>query len=142
LNDQGVHYYGVWEYPYGGHIDNRGADADFIGIGNARDVHHASARAPFDVTSRRYGVYVESLAQGHYAIAQAGKTVFSFKVAELRYDIIYGPSYAEVLERYNSIAGPAFMPPTWAFGSMKYMVAGRRTRRPPRHGQRTSQGIG
>ena len=84
FNDQGEHYYGVWEYPYGGHIDNRGADADFLGIGNARDVHHASARAPFYVTSRRYGVYVESLAQGHYAIAQAGKTVFSFKVAELR----------------------------------------------------------
>jgi len=118
FNDQGEHYYGVWEYPYGGHIDDRGADADFLGLGNARYVHHASARAPFYVTSRRYGIYVKTLAQGHYAIAQAGKTVFSFKDAQLIYDIIYGPSGAEVLSRYNAMAGPAFMPPTWAFGTI------------------------
>ena len=118
FNDQGEHYYGVWEYPYGGHIDNRGADAAFQGLGNARYVHHASARAPFYVTSRKYGIYVESLALGHYAIAQAGKTVFAFKEGQLKYDIIYGPSYAEVLDRYNEMAGPAFMPPTWAFGTI------------------------
>jgi alpha-D-xyloside xylohydrolase len=118
FNDQGEHYYGVWEYPYGGHIDNRGADADFLGLGHARYVHHASARAPFYVTSRRYGIYVQSLAQGHYAIAQAGRTVFSFRDSELKYDIIYGPSYADVLNRYNAMAGPAFMPPTWAFGTI------------------------
>jgi alpha-D-xyloside xylohydrolase len=118
FNDQGEHYYGIWEYPFGGHIDNRGADADFLGLGNARDVHHASARAPFYVTSKRYGIYVQTLAQGHYAIAQAGKTVFSFKDAELKYDIIYGSSYADVLRRYNAMAGPAFMPPIWAFGSI------------------------
>jgi len=118
FNDQGEHYYGIWEYPYGGNIDNRGADADFLGLGNARYVHHASTRAPFYVTSRRYGVYVESLAQAHYAIAQAGKTTFSFKDSQLKYDIIYGPSYADVLNRYNVLAGPAIMPPTWAFGTI------------------------
>jgi len=118
FNDQGEHYYGIWEYPYGGHIDNRGADADFLGLGNARYVHHSSARAPFYVTSRRYGIYVQSLAQAHYAIAQAGKTVFSFKDSELKYDIIYGSSYAEVLDRYNAMAGPSFMPPTWSFGTI------------------------
>ena len=118
FNDQGEHYYGVWEYPFGGHIDNRGADANFLGLGNQRYVHHASARAPFYVTSRRYGIYVESLAQGHYAIAQVGKTVFSFKDSQLKYDIIYGPSYVDVFNRYNALAGPAIMPPTWAFGSI------------------------
>ena len=118
FNDQGEHYYGIWEYPYGGHIDNRGADADLLGLGNARYVHHASTRAPFYVTSRRYGVYVESLAQAHYAIAQAGKTTFSFKDSQLKYDIIYGPAYADVLNRYNALAGPAIMPPTWAFGTI------------------------
>lgn len=118
FNDQGEHYYGIWEYPHGGHIDDRGADAAFQGMGNARNVHHASARAPFYVTSRNYGIYVESLALGHYAIAQAGKTVFSFKEGQLKYDIIYGPSYAEVLNRYNAMAGPAFMPPPWAFGTI------------------------
>lgn len=79
------------------------------GLGNARYVHHSSARAPFYVTSRRYGIYVQSLAQAHYAIAQAGKTVLSFKDSELKYDILYGPSYAEVLNRDNAMGGPAFI---------------------------------
>jgi alpha-D-xyloside xylohydrolase len=118
FNDQGEHYYGIWEYPFGGHIDNRGADQDFLGLGNQPYVHHASVRAPFYATSKKYGIYVESLAQGHYAVAQAGKTSFSFKDAQLKYDIIYGPSYADVLNRYNALAGPAWMPPTWAFGSI------------------------
>jgi alpha-D-xyloside xylohydrolase len=118
FDDQGEHYYGIWEYLFGGNIDNRGADHDFLGLGNQRYVHHSSARAPFYVTSKKYGIYVESLAQAHYSMAQAGKTSFSFKDSQLKYDIIYGPSYGEVLSRYNTLAGPAFMPPLWAFGSI------------------------
>jgi hypothetical protein len=38
--DRGEHYYGVWEYPFGGNIDNRGADQDFLGLANQRYVHH------------------------------------------------------------------------------------------------------
>ncbi len=118
FNDQGEHYYGIWEYPFGGNIDNRGADRDFLGLRRMRDVNFSSARAPFYVTSKKYGIYVETVAEGHYSIAQAGKTSFSFRDAQLKYDIIYGPSYADVLNRYNAITGPAFMPPAWAFGSI------------------------
>jgi alpha-glucosidase (family GH31 glycosyl hydrolase) len=118
FNDQGEHYYGIWDHPFGGSLDNRGADRDFLGMGNERHVHHASGRAPFYMTSNKYGIYVESLAQAHYALAQAGKTTFSFKAAQLKYNIIHGPSYADILSQYNAIAGPAFMPPTWAFGSI------------------------
>jgi alpha-D-xyloside xylohydrolase len=118
FNDQGEHYYGIWEYPFGGNIDNRGADQDFRGLGNERYVHHSSARAPFYLTSRKYGIYVESLASGHYAVAQAGKTSFTFRDSQLKYDIVYGPSYDDVLNRYNAMAGPAFMPPPWAFGTV------------------------
>ena len=32
FKDQGEHYYGIWEYPFGGNIDNRGADWDFLGM--------------------------------------------------------------------------------------------------------------
>ncbi|PYV69028.1 MAG: hypothetical protein DMG96_35110 [Acidobacteria bacterium] len=118
FDDNGEHYYGIWEYPFGGNIDNRGADHDFRGMGNERYVHHASARAPFYVTSRKYGVYVQSLAAGHFSIAQAGKTSFTFTDAQLKYNIIYGPKYGDVLSRYIAIAGPAFMPPLWAFGTI------------------------
>src|SRR5712692_3559523 len=118
FNDQGGHYYGIWEYPAGGNIDDRGADRDFLGMRNSRYVHHSSARAPFYMTSSKYGIYVETLADGHYAIAQAGKTSFTFSEPQLKYDIIYGPGYADILNRYNAMAGPAFLPPLWAFGSI------------------------
>jgi len=116
--DQGEHYYGIWEYPFGGNIDNRGADRDFTGFQHMPDVNFANARAPFYMTSNKYAIYVESVAQGHFSIAQAGKTSFSFKEPQLTYDIIYGPDYANLLNRYNLLAGPPVMPPTWAFGSI------------------------
>src|SRR5271154_1240575 len=118
FGDQGEHYYGIWEMPFGGNIDNRGADHDFLGIRHQPDVNYSSARAPFYFTSKKYGVYIETTAKGHFTIAQAGKTSFSFFDTQLRYDLIYGPSYADILNRYNSIAGPSIMPPTWAFGSI------------------------
>ena len=118
FNDQGEHYYGIWEMPFGGNIDNRGADHDFLGIRHQTDVNYSSARAPFYVTSRKYGIYVETTGQGHYSVAQAGKTSFNFHDTQLKYDIIYGPTYAEVFARYNAIAGPAVMPPLWAFSSI------------------------
>ncbi len=118
FSDQGEHYYGIWEMPFGGNVDNRGADHDFLGIRHQPDVNYSSARAPFYVTSKKYGLYIETTAKGRFAIAQAGKTNFSFFDTQLKYDVIYGPSYGEVLNRYNAIAGPSIMPPAWAFGSI------------------------
>ena len=117
FKDQGEHYYGVWEYPFGGNIDDRGADADFLGVRVMPGVNYASARAPFYITSLRYGVYAETTAKGHYTIAREGRTGFSFEGARLKYDIIYGPSYRDILSRYNAMAGPSVMPPAWAFSS-------------------------
>jgi alpha-glucosidase (family GH31 glycosyl hydrolase) len=118
FKDQGEHYYGIWEYPFGQGIDNRGVDQDFLGFRRGPDVNWDSARAPFYMSSREYAIYVESTAQGHYTIAKDGKTSFSFAEPQLTYDVIYGPSYAEMLSRYNSLTGPAFMPPLWAFSSI------------------------
>lgn len=118
FKDQGEHYYGIWEYPLSESIDNRGVDHDFFGIGRMPEENWVNARAPFYVTSRKYGIYVETTAKGHYTVAKEGKTSFSFEDSALRYDILYGPSYADIFRRYNAIAGPAFMPPTWAFNSI------------------------
>jgi alpha-D-xyloside xylohydrolase len=118
FNDSGEHYYGIWEMPFGGNIDDRGAGHDFMGIRHQQDINYSSARAPFYVTSKKYGLYVETTAKGHFTIAQAGKTSFSFFDTQLKYDIIFGPTYAEIFNRYNTIAGPSIMPPTWAFESI------------------------
>ena len=50
--------------------------------------------------------------------SHVGKTGFSFHDSPLKYDFIYGPSYPEILNRYNALAGQNFMPPTWAFDSI------------------------
>ncbi|HTD21187.1 MAG TPA: TIM-barrel domain-containing protein [Terriglobales bacterium] len=118
FNDQNEHYYGIWEYPFAGSIDNRGTDQDFLGFRHGPDVNYDSARAPFYMTSKKYALYVESTAQGHYTIAKDGKTGFSFLEPQLTYDVIYGPSYSDMLNRYVELAGGAFMPPTWAFGTI------------------------
>jgi len=51
--DQGEHVHGIWEMPFGGNIDDRGADHDFMGIRHQADVNYSSARAPFYATPRR-----------------------------------------------------------------------------------------
>ncbi len=118
FDDQQEHYYGIWEYPFGGNLDNRGNDAELLGVGQNTGSYYTSARAPFYVTSRRYGIYAQSTAQGHYTVAVGGKTSFSFRAPQLRYHVIYGPAPAQVLARYAAVAGGPFMPPTWAFDSI------------------------
>jgi alpha-D-xyloside xylohydrolase len=119
LDDRQEHVYGIWEYPFGGNLDNRGTEADYLGVRTNPGVNFSSGRAPFYVTSRRYGVYVRSSARGHYRVAIGGKTSFSFDEPALRYDVIYGPSYDQVLARYTALAGaPLMMPPLWAMGAI------------------------
>lgn len=115
--DRGEHYYGVWEYPYSGGLDNRGVEEHFMSVGNMPSGSFASARAPFYVTSANYGVYVETSAPGFYRFALNGRTLFSFTSSQLTYDIIQGNSMKDVLSHYNMLAGPALLPPTWAFDS-------------------------
>lgn len=118
FQDRAEHYYGVWEYPFGGSIDDRGGDADFGGTRQLPDVNYSNARAPFYLSSRKYGIYVETVAPGHYTFSQSERTSFSFRDKQLTYDFIYGPSYADVLNRYNALAGAPVMPPLWAFDSI------------------------
>ena len=116
--DQGEHFYGIWEFPFTGNIDNRGANADFDGIQDTVNEGHSNARAPFYATSLKYGVYVPTTAWGHYNIALKGVTQFFFDSPALTYDIIYGPSYQQILSRYNAMAGPPVLPPLWALDSI------------------------
>ncbi len=116
--DLGEHYYGLWEYPPAGALDNRGASAQMLGFQKKHDANFCNARAPFYMTSKKYAIYAETFAKGQYTIACLGKTSFSFEAPELKYHILYGPSYADMLKAYNDIAGPPVMPPLWAFDSI------------------------
>jgi alpha-D-xyloside xylohydrolase len=117
FEDRKEHVYGIWEYPFGGKLDNRGTKADLLGVGKTEGVWFSSARAPFYLTSNKYGIYAESTALGHYSVAIDGKTGFWFAEPSLTYDVIYGDDPYQILARYTAIAGAPFMPPLWAFGS-------------------------
>ena len=114
----GEHYYGVWEYPLVGNIDNRRTDYDFLGLRRLPDVNYDSARAPYYMSSKKYAIYTPSTARGHYMFADENRTGFYFVGSGLTYNIIYGPTYADMMQRYTQIAGGSLMPPLWAFDSI------------------------
>ena len=119
FTDEGQHYYGVWEQTHGEDLDLRGADHAFVG----RDYQHeqvyaASIRAPFYMMSNGLGVYAETQASGDYAFAREDTTRFTFQTGELKYHLLYGPSYKQILSEYNKLAGPPDMPPLWALSSI------------------------
>jgi alpha-glucosidase (family GH31 glycosyl hydrolase) len=121
--DQEEHNYGLWEYSYygtGGALDNRGADNQaLLGLsGPAVGSGDPSGRAPFYFTSRKYGVYADTLAAGRATVAVNKRTSVTFDTPALTYHVIYGPSPAEVLARYNKLAGGSLMPPLWAFDAI------------------------
>ena len=137
--DQGERNYGLWEYSYygtGGALDNRGAsNQPLLGLsGPPVGSGDPSARAPFYVTSRKYGVYADTLALGRATVAVKERTSLSFDAPALTYNVIYGPSPAQVLARYNQLAGGSLMPPLWAFDvDLVARRPSRRLRRQRRH---------
>jgi alpha-glucosidase (family GH31 glycosyl hydrolase) len=118
FRDADERIYGIWEYPFDGRLDNRGLSQPFHGLGRQPGINFSSARAPFYLTSRRYGVHTEAETSGAYQIAVNGETSFAFDVADLTYDILYGSTPADILQSYHDLAGGAVMPPTWAFDSV------------------------
>jgi MYXO-CTERM domain-containing protein len=117
FEDRQEHVYGIWEYPWDGNLDNRGVDREYLGVGQNTGSLYTSGRAPFYLTSRRYGLYARSSARGRFTVAVNGKTSFAFDERRLVYDVIYGPRPYDVLARYAALAGGPFMPPLWSLGS-------------------------
>lgn len=116
--DQGEHVYGVFglaSTTTGANLDIRGANRDLLGVGNMPGSNWANSRAPFYVTDRKYGIWTDSEARGHYTVAVGGRTSFDFNAPTLTYYVIYGPSYREIMYGYNFLAGGSFMPPLYAF---------------------------
>jgi alpha-D-xyloside xylohydrolase len=114
--DQGEDIFGGFECPFSGTLSTRNfsrALASSVGVGGI--VNFSSAKAPFYLTTRHYGIYAQTDALGTLTFAQGGSTSFSFNVPQLTYDIIYGTDYATIMAGYNSLAGGSYMPPTWAF---------------------------
>ncbi len=120
--DQGEDIFGALELPVNATLGNRGNSLQLIGGQSVAGIDQFSgAHAPFYVTTRHYGIYVESQADGTMTFAQSGYTSFSFPLSRLTYDIIYGTNYATIMAGFNSRTVPSYMPPTWAFDSSWWM---------------------
>jgi len=118
FRDQGEEYYGVWEYAFGEKLSNRGAEYDLIGVKpGAHGMHSTNARAPFYMTSKGYGIYVDTVRLGRYAFAKKGQTRFEFEGKNLTWYFIPGKDYAALMQAHNQLAGSAFVPPDWALGT-------------------------
>ena len=84
--------------------------------GTASDLTYKNI--PFYLSSRGYGVLVNSTAKVEFEIGteRVSQMQFSVPGEELDYYIFYGPDLKEVLEKYTRLSGRPAMPPAWSFG--------------------------
>ena len=88
----------------------------------------AYKNVPLYLTSRNYGVYVESTAKVSFEVASESveKVRFSVEGEDLAYYVIKGTDPKDVLSKYTAIMGRPALPPSWTFGmwmSSCYKVA-------------------
>ena len=117
--DQGEEILGAFECPTGGTVSARNSSGQFGGHLSVTNIlQWCSAKAPFYLTTRHYGIYAETDVLGTMTLGQGGFTSFSFNVPQLTYDIIYGATYADIMSGFNARSGGALMPPLWMFDSI------------------------
>ncbi len=73
---------------------------------------------PFYLTNRGYGVFVNHPEMVSFELGseKVERVQFSVPGERLDYFVIYGPTPAEVLERYTALTGRPALPPAWSFG--------------------------
>jgi len=73
---------------------------------------------PFYITNRGYGVHVRDTGAVSFEVGseKASRVLFSVPGQVLEYDIIYGPTPKEILEKYTAVYGRPALPPAWSFG--------------------------
>lgn len=73
---------------------------------------------PFYMTSRKYGVYVESTADVSFEVASESveKVRMSVEGEELSYYIFCGADPKDVMVKYTNLMGKPALPPSWTFG--------------------------
>jgi alpha-D-xyloside xylohydrolase len=78
----------------------------------------AYKNVPFFVSSRSYGVFVDSVTPIRFDMAATNHATFSLVVpdAALDYYVIAGADPLEVIRRYSELVGKPILPPKWAFG--------------------------
>lgn len=73
---------------------------------------------PFFLSSRGYGLFVNSAYPLRYHLGDLNHTRYSIHLQDAAFDafFIYGPTLKEILPRYTFLTGAPELPPRWSFG--------------------------
>lgn len=114
---------GVGELVYGlgerfGPFVKNGQSVDIWNADGGTASEQAYKNVPFYLTNRGYGVFVNDPGRVSLEIAseKASRVQFSVPGEILEYFLIYGPTPAEILERYTALTGRPALPPAWSYG--------------------------
>ena len=76
-------------------------------------------QAPFYLSSRGYGLFVNTSNALDFRVGELDHTALSVKIEDAEFldmYFIYGPTPKEILPRYTGITGRPAVPPKWTFG--------------------------
>ncbi|MEV0645733.1 TIM-barrel domain-containing protein [Phytomonospora sp. NPDC050363] len=101
-------------------LDKRGQRAlmwNFDAFGGESD--RAYKNVPLYLSSRGYGVLVDSGTAAEFDLAQSTHSVVQILVPDdlIDYYVIAGPTPGQILDRYNGLTSRPSLPPKWAFGT-------------------------
>jgi alpha-D-xyloside xylohydrolase len=129
FNDGDAHYLsaqlnlGVGELVYGlgerfTAFTKNGQSIDIWNADGGTSSEQAYKNIPFYLTNRGYGVFVNHTGKVSFEVASESveKVQFSAQSQDLQYFVIYGPTPAEILEKYTALTGRAPQLPEWSFG--------------------------
>ena len=129
FNEGSAHYLsaqlnlGVGELVYGlgerfTAFAKNGQSVDIWNADGGTSSEQAYKNIPFYLTNRGYGVFVNNTGKVSFEVASevVEKVQFSVESQDLQYFVIYGPTPAEILEKYTALTGRAPQLPEWSFG--------------------------
>ena len=114
--DVGESVYGLGER-FAAFVKN-GQTVDIWNKDGGTGSEQAYKNVPFYLTSRGYGVFVNTPGPVSFEVASEKVSAVQFSVPGevLEYCVIYGPTPKQVIERYTAFTGRPALPPPWSFG--------------------------
>jgi len=113
------HYYGLGEQFAG--FDKRGQSNDaWVAQPHSTDNQRAYKNVPFYLSSRGYGIYVDTDDRAEFSFGGGTKSAVGGEIRvhsdSLRFLFFNGPDLDDILSRYTTVTGRPHVPPKWSFG--------------------------
>lgn len=100
-------------------LDKRGQRVDLWHTNAAGQTWpEAYKNVPFHLSSRGYGIFLNTTAPVTYHLGDTSATHQSWHVAsaDLDWFLVAGPQLTDVIERYTDLTGKPALPPRWSYG--------------------------